>query len=369
MFSKTIFFILGTRPEAIKLAPLIARFKEEKDYKILVCNTGQHKDMVMPVLSLFDIQPDYNLNVMTSGQSLGSLTAKIGLGLEEIYQKESIDLTIVQGDTTSVLVGALYSYYYKVPVAHIEAGLRSGDLFSPFPEEGNRKLVGAITNFHFTPTDISYKNLLNEGVDRSIIFNVGNTVIDALIYCQNLSNKKLNLTHKFTSHFLPDKRNILITTHRRENHGTPLIEIIKAIQELSLEYQNYNFVYPVHPNPNVQKAVYKHLNGVINVRLIDPIGYNEMIFAYQNCSLILTDSGGIQEEAPTFNIPVLVLRETTERMEGVNAGASFLVGSDRKKIISETKKLINTSQEKQIKNPFGDGNSSSRILSIIREMI
>lgn len=369
MDQKSILFIFGTRPESIKLAPLILQFQKSKKFKVLTCNTGQHGHMVQPIMDIFDIKIDFSLDVMTSGQSLSFLTKKLVTKLDEIFKNTKIDLTIVQGDTTSVLVGALISYYYRINIAHIEAGLRSDDIYSPFPEEGNRKLVGSLAKYHFTPTQKSTQNLINEGINKEDIFQVGNTVIDALQYCQDLNIKQLNLTKAFRNIFNPNKKNILITTHRRENFGEPLLNIINSILNIVAEFPDYNFILPVHPNPSVKNVIYGHLEGFDNVMLLEPLDYNEMIYTYRNCSLILTDSGGIQEEAPTFHIPVLILRENTERMEGVENGTSILVGSNPEKIITETRKILNSHKKYFSNNPFGDGFSSQRILKIIENTL
>ena len=369
MDQKSILFLFGTRPEAIKLAPLILEMRKSPKFKVLTCNTGQHGHMVEPVLDLFKIKTDFNLEVMTKGQSLSVLTQKLTSKLDDIFQKTKIDLTVVQGDTTSVFVGALISYYYKVEIAHIEAGLRSNNLYSPFPEEGNRKLVGSIAKYHFTPTLNSTQNLIKEGVNEDDIYQVGNTVIDALHYCQKLTKDELNLKSTFTKNFNLAKKNILITTHRRENFGEPLKEIVKAIQSLVLEFPAYNFILPVHPNPLVKSVIDENLSSFKNIKLLQPLGYNEMVFTYQNCSLILTDSGGVQEEAPSFQIPVLVLRENTERMEGVQSGTSILVGHNPDKIKGETRKELSNQRTYFPDNPFGDGRSSKRILKILERVL
>lgn len=369
MAQKSILFIFGTRPEAIKLAPLILEFQKSNKFKVLTCNTGQHGHLVQPVLELFKIKIDFNLEVMTKGQSLGLLTQKLTIKLDDIFQKTKVDLTVVQGDTTSVFVGALISYYYKIEIAHIEAGLRSNNLYSPFPEEGNRKLVGSIAKYHFTPTLNSTQNLIKEGVNEEDIYQVGNTVIDSLHYCQKLTEEELNLTSSFTKIFNLEKKNILITTHRRENFGEPLKEIVRAIQSLALEFPTYNFIIPVHPNPSVKSVIDENLSAFKNIKLLQPLSYNEMVFTYRNCSLILTDSGGVQEEAPSFQIPVLVLRENTERMEGVRCGTSILVGHNPDKIKAEARRELNNQRMHFPDNPFGDGRSSYRILKILERVL
>ena len=365
-----ILFIFGTRPEAIKLVPLIKKF-DKSTFQIFTCSSGQHEKMLKQVLSLFEIVPDYELKVMIKNQTLTNLTYKLIKKLDNIIDLVKPDLVFVQGDTTSALIGALIAFYNKVPIAHVEAGLRSFKKYSPFPEEINRLLISRLADLHFCPTNISVNNLKKEGI-KSNIYKVGNTVIDALfMILRNISNDK---GKKFYSKFCYldfSKKIILITGHRRESFGKPLIKICKAIKKSALKNKNVQFLYPVHLNPTVRKIVFRLLSDLNNVFLIDPINYEEMIWILSKSYFVLTDSGGIQEEAPSLGKPVLVMREVTERIEGIKAGNAILVGTNPKNIYNTINRLLNDNKFynkiTKIKNPYGDGKSSDRIIKIIKK--
>lgn len=367
-----VLFILGTRPEAIKLAPLILAFKNDKDITTKVCITAQHRQMLDQVLKFFLIDPDFDLNIMKDNQTLFDISA-IGLKLlEPVLIEFEPNLIFVQGDTTTAFIGALAGYYRKTSIAHVEAGLRSGNLFSPFPEEGNRKFISQVATFHFAPTKISAQNLFDENI-KSQVHIVGNTVIDALFLGLGILK---NQSDESISHFFSvvdfSKKIILVTGHRRESFGEPFLNICNAIREIALRFKDQiEIVYPVHFNPNVRKPVNELLKGLDNVHLIEPLSYQYLIWIMNRSYIVLTDSGGIQEEAPSLGKPVLVMRDVTERMEGVVAGTAKLVGSDEKRIIEEITILLTNQNEYEkmatATNPYGDGKSSERILSIIKQ--
>ncbi|MCR5506571.1 MAG: UDP-N-acetylglucosamine 2-epimerase (non-hydrolyzing) [bacterium] len=367
---KNILVILGTRPEAIKLAPVILELKKDKRYNILVCNTEQQKELSNQTLEFFGIKADYKLDVMLPNQTLAGVQSRILDKLSVIYQNNKIDATIVQGDTMTVFCGALVSFYNKIPVFHVEAGLRSYDLFEPFPEEAMRQMTARLVDLHFAPTIKSEQALLNEHIDRKKIFLTGNTVIDALSCLSSsiIAESELVLYQKGIK--LNDKL-VLITAHRRENHGERLDNILDAITELTKKYTDHQFVIPVHPNPNVHDKIYKRLNAIENVILTEPLDYPKLVCIMKNAKLVLTDSGGIQEEAPTFGAPVFVMRYETERMEGVEAGFAKLVGADTNKIISEVSNILSKDKKETrldgSKNPYGDGNAAKRITNIIEK--
>lgn len=369
-----ILFIIGTRPEGIKMAPLIKAFQADDIMEVVVCNTGQHREMLDQVLNFFEIEVDYQLDLMKPNQSLFEITSNILLEIKAVIEKEKPDIVFVQGDTTTAFIGALAAFYNKIKIAHVEAGLRSGDMYSPFPEEANRQLVGRLTNYHFAPTDNAKKSLLKEGVNEKQISVVGNTVIDALLTGLELIKQKneSELLSKYQSIDF-DKRLILITGHRRESFGKPFEEICKGISTIAEHYPDVELVYPVHLNPNVREVVFEKLNDFRNIHLIDPLDYDEMIWFLNQSFLVLTDSGGIQEEAPSLGKPVLVMREVTERTEGIEAGTAQLVGTDSKKIIKACTELLTSkkSYEKMARavNPYGDGKTSERILNIIKESV
>lgn len=364
-----ILFVFGTRPEAIKMAPLIKSFQENKDhFKIKICVTAQHREMLDQVLKFFNITPDYDLNIMKPGQSLFDVTIESLKGLQPVIDDCTPDIIFVQGDTTTVLCGALAGFYKKIRVAHLEAGLRSGDKYSPYPEEVNRILSGHISTYHFAPTDNAIKNLEREGITNNV-WNVGNTVIDALFL--GLEIIKEQGEKKFFDYFNYvdfSKKIILVTGHRRESFGKPFEEICYALQEIVTNNDGVEIVYPVHLNPNVREPVNRILKNNDRIHLVEPLDYPYLIWLMNKSYIVLTDSGGIQEEAPSLGKPVLVMRDVTERIEGIEAGTAILVGTDRKKIIKESQKLIDGSQYyhkiSHAVNPYGDGTTSKQIVKI-----
>ena len=367
-----ILFVFGTRPEAIKFAPLIKEMKKYSKFNVKIVLTAQHREMLDQVLKFFKISGDYDLDLMKPGQDLFSITNSAMNGLKEIFINENPDLVFVQGDTTTVFAGALSAYYLKIPVAHLEAGLRSHDLYSPFPEEGNRILTGHIAKIHFCPTEKAADNLKAEGINKNIHI-VGNTVIDALLMAKNSIENNNDLNKEIFDYFRDiisdSKKTILITGHRRESFGKPFLDICNAIKELSKKYKEVNFVYPVHLNPNVQEPVNKILGNIQNVYLIKPLDYPKLVWLMNRSYLVLTDSGGIQEEAPALGKPVLVIRDVTERKEGLEAGTAKLVGTDKNNIINEVSTLLNDPSEynkmANAINPYGDGTSSRKICEIL----
>lgn len=367
---KKILFLFGTRPEAIKMAPLVKTFCLDSNFIVKVGVTAQHREMLDQVLDFFKINVDYDLNIMKPNQSLHELTSSLILKItEDILSKEDFDYVFVQGDTTTVLAGALASFYKKIKVIHIEAGLRSHDIYSPFPEEINRILTSKIAHIHFCPTQTAAENLQREDIKNNV-FVVGNTVIDALLLgLDEIKNSsENNLINKYSDIDF-DKKIMLVTCHRRENFGEPFEEICNALLEISdLFRETIQIVYPVHLNPNIMKIAHAKLTRE-NIKLISPLDYPDLIWMMNRSNIILTDSGGIQEEAPSLGKPVLVLREITERMEGVDAGTAILVGSDKEKIKSETIKLL-TDDSYYLKiskanNPYGDGTTSKKIKAIL----
>ncbi|MFZ6010355.1 MAG: non-hydrolyzing UDP-N-acetylglucosamine 2-epimerase [Bacteroidota bacterium] len=362
-------FIFGTRPEAIKMAPLVKAFSQDPFFKVRVCVSGQHRSMLDQVLEFFDIKPEYDINVMKPNQTLFDITADTLKGLQPVLEDFNPDVILVQGDTTTALVGALGGFYKKVKIAHIEAGLRSANRFSPYPEEVNRVLIGRIADYHFVPTEAAKVNLEKEGVKEGI-HNVGNSVIDALFLALTLIEKQ---TKNFASHFSAiklDRKIVLITGHRRESFGEPFQNICEAIKELALDYPEAEFVYPVHFNPNVRQVVNEILINIPNVHLIEPLDYPHLVWLMNRSYLVLTDSGGIQEEAPSLGKPVLVMREVTERQEGIDAGTAVLVGTRKENITAHARKLLDDSNayQKMAKavNPYGDGKTSQRIVDILK---
>lgn len=369
---KNILFLFGTRAEAIKMAPLIKCFKNDKTFKVKIAVTAQHRQMLDQVLFFFDIQPDYDLNIMHTNQTLHQLTSNLLKRItEEILLKESFDLVFIQGDTTTVLVGALSAFYQKIPIAHLEAGLRTGNLYAPFPEEMNRILVSQISTYHFCSTEKSVQNLTIENL-KNHVYKVGNTIIDALLEGINkIQNQDQN---KFLSKFSNidfSKKIVLITAHRRENFGEPFKNICLAINNLAKKYsKKVEFIYPVHLNPNIKENSYKYLTEN-NIQLIEPLDYQYLIWIMNKSYLILTDSGGIQEEAPSLGKPVLVLRNITERTEGLSNGITKLVGTDAQKIFHESVRILEDYKYYQNiakkNNFYGDGTTSLQILSILKK--
>lgn len=364
-----ILFILGTRPEAIKLAPLIRQAKESERFATYVCSTGQHQEMLQQVLDFFHLTPDYNLNVMQRNQTLHDLASCILRSLGTVMEELKPDLVIVQGDTTTTMIGALTAFYHRIGVAHIEAGLRSNVRFSPYPEEVNRVLATHLSDYHFAPTERAADNLLKEGVSREKIYVVGNTVVDALLMgLREVSNMSLENINPALKGIDFSRKIILVTGHRRESFGGPFENICSALSDIALD-ERVEIVYPVHLNPHVRGPVFGMLSGRKNIHLIEPVDYPTMIYLMNRSHIILTDSGGVQEEAPSLRKPVLVLREVTERTEGVDQGVTKLVGTSRENIVRETFALLNdTSHYNRMAtgdNPYGDGLASKRILEVL----
>lgn len=371
MNKKNILFVFGTRPEVIKLAPVILELKKYPDrYNVIICNTEQQKELSNQTLSYFNLKADINLDCMRENQSLSDIQSRILTSLEhEVFSKYNIDATIIQGDTMTVLCGALTSYYRKIPVFHVEAGLRSYDIFEPFPEEIMRQMASRVTSLNFAPTIKNKQALLDEGVNKDTIFVTGNTVIDAL-YC--LSDETMQKAKEFYSNknITIDDKLVLITVHRRENHGERIDRILDAIEYLVKEYSDHTFILPVHPNPNVKGKVYNKLQKYDNVHLLAPLDYPNLVYLMKNAKLILTDSGGIQEEAPSFGCPTFVMRYETERQEGIDAGVSVLVGADYDKIINLSEDILNKDKADtrlKAQNPYGTGNSAKVIEKIINK--
>lgn len=363
-----ILFILGTRPEAIKLSPLILKFRENIEFDVRVCNTGQHKDLIDEVFQFFQILPDYSLNVMVKGSTLNELTINCLSKINRVLTDFQPDLVIVQGDTTSAFTGALASFYKKIKIAHVEAGLRSGNKFSPFPEETNRVFISKIADYHFTPTELAMQNLVNEGVKKNV-WKVGNTVVDALkIADRKIETESLIDSDEF-KYIIPDRKIILMTFHRRENYGDSFRDFCRIANELIEKYPDVQIVFPVHPNPNVRRIVNEFLTNDESIRIIDPLPYFKLLFLIKKSYLILSDSGGIQEEAPTFGIPVVVLREVTERTEGITSGNAVLGGNSYKSAWPIITKIMDDSKihskMAMANNPYGDGKTSARILKLI----
>lgn len=360
--------VFGTRPEAIKMAPVVLELKKHPDQiQTVVAVTAQHRQMLDQVLDLFQIRPDYDLDIMSQGQTLYDITTRSLQGLKSVMEVEKPDLVLVHGDTTTTFAGALAAYYQQIPVGHVEAGLRTGNIYSPFPEEMNRKLTGAIAAIHFSPTMTARGNLLREGIDKDAIFVTGNTVIDALMTTvdegYDFEDEELQSVD-FQNH-----RIILLTTHRRENLGEPMRHIYKALRQIIEEIPDTEIVFPVHRNPLVRKVVEEELSGVDRIHLIEPMEYEPFANLMHHSCLVLTDSGGIQEEAPSLGKPVLVLRNTTERPEAVEAGTVRLIGTDRDRVYEETKRLLTDKSAydamSNAVNPYGDGQASRRIVQAI----
>ena len=355
--------IFGTRPEAIKMAPLVKELEKRKEIESIVCVTAQHREMLDQVLEVFDIKPDYDLNIMKKGQTLSEITSRVLLGLEEVIQKEKPNIILVHGDTTTTFAGALAAFYNSVDIGHVEAGLRTWNKYSPFPEEMNRQMVDRMTDMFFAPTEVSKNNLLNEGIEENKIYITGNTAIDAMKYTvkDNYSNEIFD--------WLGDSKFILLTAHRRENLGDPMRNIFKAVKRIVLDNEDVKVVYPIHMNPIVREIAGEILKDIDRVKLIEPLEVFDFHNFINRSYLILTDSGGIQEEAPSLGKPVLVLRDTTERPEGIEAGTLKLVGTDEETIYSETIKLLNDKEEydkmSKASNPYGDGNASKYIVEAI----
>ena len=355
--------IFGTRPEAIKMAPLVKELEKRKEIESVVCVTAQHRQMLDQVLETFDIKPDYDLNIMKQGQTLAEVTTRALVGLESVIKKVKPDIVLVHGDTTTTFAGALAAFYNQVSIGHVEAGLRTYDKYSPFPEEMNRQMVDCMTDMYFAPTNLSKDNLLKQNIDESKIYVTGNTAIDAM---KTTVNKDYN---NEVLDWIGNDRMILLTAHRRENLGEPMRHIFRAIRRLCDEFDNIKVVYPIHMNPKVREVANEVFNGCDKVKLIEPLEVFDF-HNFQNKSyIIMSDSGGIQEEAPSLGKPVLVLRDTTERPEGIEAGTLKLVGTNEDKIYEEAKKLLTDKNEyekmSKASNPYGDGHASERIVDAI----
>ena len=374
---KKILLVFGTRPEAIKMAPLVkALQKDTEHFETRVCVTAQHRQMLDQVLEVFGITPEYDLNIMAPNQDLYDITAKVLLGLREVLKDFRPDTVLVHGDTTTSMAASLAAFYMQIPVGHVEAGLRTYNMLSPWPEEMNRQVTDRICTYYFAPTEQSRANLLQENIDAKKIFITGNTVIDALLMAVDISSTAAGVKEKMAKELqekgytVGDREYILVTGHRRENFGDGFLHICKAIKELAALHPEMDIVYPVHLNPNVQKPVYELLSGLSNVYLISPLDYLPFIYAMQHSTLLLTDSGGVQEEAPSLGKPVLVMRDTTERPEAVEAGTVKLVGTDAEAIVSNVTALL---QDKEMykrmsetHNPYGDGQACERIIAALR---
>jgi len=370
---KKVLLVFGTRPEAIKMAPLALKLQQfHQDFETKVCVTGQHRQMLDQVLELFDLKPDFDLNLMKPGQTLSDVTSGVLKGLEQVFEQWTPDLILVHGDTATTFAAALAAYYHKIKVGHVEAGLRTGDLYSPWPEEANRQLTGVLANYHFAPTQSSYNNLIQEHVNPDHIIVTGNTVIDALLQVKHKIEQDQSVIDQFQQQFSfldADKKLILVTGHRRENFGQGFLNICQALGNLAKKYPDIQIVYPVHLNPNVQQPVNALLADIDNIYLIAPQDYLPFVYLMNRSYLILTDSGGIQEEAPSLGKPVLVMRDTTERPEAVEAGTVRLVGTDIATIEESVAELLENksvyAEMAAAHNPYGDGTACQQIIQFL----
>lgn len=369
MGKKRVLVVYGTRPEAIKMAPIVKAVQASDQLEAITCATAQHRGLLDQVNQFFKITPDYDLNLMQANQDLFHITVNCLTGMKQTILEAKPEVVLVQGDTTTTFAAALAAFYLRVPIGHVEAGLRTWQRFAPYPEEANRCMVGPLADFHFAPTPESLENLRGEKRDPNSLFMTGNTSIDALLWAsrQNVYTEKLGSLFE-------GKKLILMTAHRRENFGTPLQHIFQAVGEFARRHPEYQIVYPVHPNPNVKGPAEEALGKIPNVSLIAPVDYPELVFLLKECALVLTDSGGLQEEAPTLGKPVLVLRETTERPEAVSAGCAKLVGHDVSTILTELDKLVQPESREyarmaQARNPFGDGTAAQQIVTILENRI
>ncbi|MEM9649719.1 MAG: UDP-N-acetylglucosamine 2-epimerase (non-hydrolyzing) [Bacteroidota bacterium] len=365
--------IFGTRPEAIKMAPLVKEFLQTDEFETKVCVTAQHREMLDQVLDFFEIVPDYDLNLMKPGQNLYGLTADIIMGLKPVLEEYLPDFVYVHGDTTTTMGASIASFYSGAKVCHVEAGLRTFNKQSPFPEEVNRCVTGHISDYHFAPTQTSYDNLCNEGINRENILVTGNTVIDALLESVDRVDKIDNQEiEQLKNHIDFSKKIVLVTGHRRENHGEGFINICNALRRIASSAKEVQIVYPVHLNPKVQKPVYDILGSHENVKLIAPLSYPSFVWLMNKCKLVITDSGGVQEEAPSLGKPVLVMRDTTERPEAVHAGTVILVGTEEDRIVKESLDLLENDERylemSKLHNPYGDGKASKRIVEFIKNL-
>ena len=378
---KKVMLVFGTRPEAIKMAPLVKKFQENTDFQTIVCVTAQHREMLDQVLDIFEIKPDYDLNIMKQGQDLYDITSRVMLGLRDVLNETNPDIVLVHGDTTTSMAAALAAFYKQIPVAHIEAGLRTNDIYSPWPEEMNRRMTGRITTYHFSPTELSRQNLLKENVDDKNIIITGNTVIVVFFWVFNKIKNDDKLAERLKNNIKENgydldrqKKIVLITGHRRENFGDGFKNICCAIRDLSIKYPDVDFVYPMHLNPNVRKPISEIFDGqhLTNAFFIEPLDYLNFVFLMEKADIILTDSGGIQEEAPSLGKPVLVMRNNTERPEALDAGTVKLVGTDYDKIVDEVSKLLDNelcyNEMSQAINPYGDGLACERIVDFMKKI-
>ncbi|NLV88020.1 MAG: UDP-N-acetylglucosamine 2-epimerase (non-hydrolyzing) [Tissierellia bacterium] len=362
-----IMTVFGTRPEGIKMAPVVKELEKRQGVESIVCITAQHREMLDQVLKVFHIEPDYDLNIFKPGQTLSEITTRALMGLEEVIVKEKPDVLLVQGDTTTVFAGALAAFYQRVKIGHVEAGLRSGNLYSPYPEEANRKLAGVLTNYHFAPTIRNKENLLKEGYLEENIYITGNTVIDALKYV--VKDDYIFNVDLLNQLDYENKRVILLTSHRRENIGKPMENIFSAIKDIILKYEDVELVFPMHLNPKVREIAYGILSNHDRIHLIEPLDYEPMANLMSKVHLIVTDSGGLQEEGPTFGVPVLVVREETERPEGIEAGTAKLLGTSYERVFEGIDLLLSNEEEYKnmanAVNPYGDGKAAERIVDIL----
>ena len=380
MNKKKILVVFGTRPEAIKLAPLIIALKAKPEqFEVLINITSQHREMLDQVLSVFSVTPDIDLNLMTPNQNLFDITSSILKNMKNVIEKFKPHIVLVHGDTTTTFAAALASFYSSIPVGHVEAGLRTYDLKKPFPEEFNRQVTTKVSSLHFAPTSLSKKNLISEGIQNKTIFVVGNTVIDAMYWVLNRikkdKNKKKLIESRISNSLSFDwksERFVLVTAHRRENFGNGIIQICEAIHKLAALYKTIHFIYPVHLNPNIKNIANNILSNLKNVHLIEPLEYECFIYLLNHSYIVLTDSGGIQEEAPSLGIPVLVMREVTERPEAVEAGTVKLVGAKKETIVTYVSRLLECKNEylemTRKHNPYGDGRACQRILEVLRKI-
>jgi len=376
---KKVLLVFGTRPEAIKMAPLVKAFEDSHDmFEYRICVTAQHREMLDQVLELFEITPDYDLDIMKPGQDLYDITSHVLLGMKRVLTDFQPDVVLVHGDTTTTSAASLAAFYQQIKVGHVEAGLRTGDIYSPWPEEANRQITGVLATYHFAPTVTSQENLLKENKKRENILVTGNTVIDALFWALEKIKSTPTLEEEIIEQLSamdytlkPDRRIMLVTGHRRENHGQGFVRICEALKEIAIQNPSVDIVYPVHLNPNVQEPVHALLSDLDNVYLIPPLQYEQFIYLMDRSYLIITDSGGVQEEAPSLGKPVLVMRDTTERPEAVEAETVELVGTDKQKIIDTTQQLINDKRAyermSRAHNPYGDGSASQRIVDFLRQ--
>lgn len=382
---KTVMLVFGTRPEAIKMCPLVKEIqKYPNDFRTIVCVTGQHREMLDQVLQIFEVTPDHDLNIMKQGQDLYDVTSRVLLGLRDVLKQEQPDVVFVHGDTTTSTAAAIAAFYQQIPVAHVEAGLRTHNIYSPWPEEMNRQITSRIARYNFAPTPLSRQNLLQENVDDQTITVTGNTVIDALYMVVNKIKNDQQLGEQLAQNICiagydvnrlnHDKKMVLITGHRRENFGDGFINMCTAIKDLTQKYPDVDFIYPMHLNPNVRKPIHEvfgeDLSGLGNMFFIEPLEYLNFVYLMEKCNIVLTDSGGIQEEAPGLGKPVLVMRDTTERPEAVDAGTVKLVGTDYQKIVDNVSQLLDDTEYyntmSKAVNPYGDGKACERIVNQLR---